>query len=104
MRESPGSGGPRKLDPSLPPRRKEIVLRALQRDPAARYPTASAMKGELDTAEHVRVTGLADRLQEPAASPPGWFQQPRMVAAAMLVPLAIGILIMTCLLLRRHAG
>jgi serine/threonine-protein kinase len=95
---------PRKLNPELSAQAEEIVLRALQRDPADRYATAAAMKGEIDTVEQVRVTGLADRLQEPMPWTPNLLQRPWVLALAMLAPLAIGILILLFLLLRRHAG
>lgn len=95
---------PRKLNPSLSPQAEEIVLRALQRDPANRYPTPAAMKAELDTAEHVRVTGLCDRLQEATSWKPSWYQRPAVLAAALLGPLAIGIGVMLVLLLRQHSG
>ena len=95
---------PRKLNPSLSPQAEEIVLRALQRDPADRYPTPAAMKAELDTAEHVRVTGLSDRLQEPTSWKPSLLQRPAVLAAALLGPLAIGIGVMLVLLLRQHSG
>ncbi len=55
---------PRKLNPELSPQAEEIVLRALQRDPALRYPTAAAMKADLDAPGQIQVTGLKDRLQE----------------------------------------
>jgi serine/threonine protein kinase len=54
---------PRKLNPSLSPQAEEIVLRALQRDPARRYSTAAAMKADLEAPDQVRVTGLCDRLK-----------------------------------------
>ncbi len=54
---------PRKLNPELSPQAEEIILRALQRDPAMRYPTAAAMKADLDAPEEMRVTGLSSRLQ-----------------------------------------
>jgi serine/threonine-protein kinase len=95
---------PRKLNPGLSPQAEEIVLQALQRDPAKRYPTPAAMKAELDTAEHVRVTGLCDRLQEPTSWKPSWFQRPGVLAAALLGPLVIGIGVMLVLLLRQHSG
>ena len=95
---------PRKLNPELSAQAEEIVLRALQRDPADRYATAADMKAEIDTIEQVRVTGLADRLQEPTPWTPNLLQRPWMLAVAMLAPLAIGILILSFLLLRRHAG
>jgi len=72
---------PRKLNRELSPQAEEIVLRALQRDPAQRYPTAAAMKAELDRPEQVRVTGLGERLQEPVARNLRWAW--KRVAAAV---------------------
>ncbi len=95
---------PRKQNPDLSAQAEEIALRAMQREPAARYQSAAAMKAELDTAEHVRVTGLAGRLQQPVAWKPGFFQRPKVLAAMLLGPLIIGITILLCLLLRQHAG
>ena len=77
------------------------VLRALQRDPAARYPNAATMKAELDDAEHVRVTGLAGNLQEPAAWKPNLSQRPGVLAAVLLGPILIAIAVLLFLLLRR---
>jgi serine/threonine-protein kinase len=93
---------PRKLNPDLSAQAEEIVLRALQRDPARRYPNAAAMKAELDTAEHVRVTGLADRLQQPTPWKPKFFQRPWVLATALLAPLGLAILVMMLLLMQRH--
>jgi serine/threonine protein kinase len=95
---------PRKLNSDLSAQAEEIVLRALQRDPADRYQSGAEMKAELDNADHVRVTGLADRLQAPEAWKPALFQRPMVLAAAMLSPVVIGIIVMVVLLLRRHAG
>ena len=95
---------PRKLNPDLSAQAEEIVLRALQREPTARYGSAAAMKAEIDNVELVRVTGLADRLQEPTPWTPGLFQRPWVLATAMLAPLALGILFVSLLLVRRHAG
>jgi serine/threonine protein kinase len=95
---------PRKINPELSAQAEEIVLRALQRNPADRYASAAAMKTELDTAENVRVTGLADRLQEPSAWNPGLLQRPWVLATAMLAPLLIGIAVLLLLLLRQHSA
>ena len=95
---------PRKINPDLSAQAEEIVLRALQREPAARYQTAAAMKAELDGVEHVRVTGLADRLQPPTAWKPGLFQRPAVLVAAMMAPIAIAIIVVLCLILRQHSG
>ena len=54
---------PRELNPLLSPEAEEIILRALQRDPADRYQSALAMKEDLDAPHQVRVTGLSARLQ-----------------------------------------
>jgi serine/threonine-protein kinase len=95
---------PRKLNPELSAQAEEIVLRALQRDPADRYASAAAMKAEIDTVDHVRVTGLADRLQEPTPWTPNLLQRPLVLAVALLAPLLIGILVLSFLLLHRHVG
>jgi serine/threonine-protein kinase len=96
---------PRRINCELSAQAEEIVLRALQRDPANRYPSAAAMKAELDAAEHVRVTGLAERLQEQAAWKPSLFQRPWVLGATLLGPLIIGIIILLYLLLvHRHPG
>ena len=95
---------PRKLNADLSAQAEEIVLRALRRDPAERYQNASLMKAEIDGVEHLRVTGLADQLQEPTPWAPSLFQRPWVLAAAMLAPLLLGIAVMTVLLIRRHGG
>ena len=92
---------PRKVNPELSAQAEEIVLRALQRDPVDRYPTAAAMKAELDTVEQVRVTGLADRLQEPTPWTPGLMQRPGVLVTALLAPLVIAILVLSVMLFRR---
>ena len=56
---------PRKLNPGISPQAEEIVLHAMQRNPADRYPTAAAMKADLDNPQKVRVTGYSDQLQAP---------------------------------------
>jgi serine/threonine protein kinase len=95
---------PRKINPDLSAQAEEIVLRALQREPVARYQTAAAMKAELDGVEHVRVTGLADRLLPPTAWKPGLFQRPAVLVAAMMAPIAVAIIVVLCLILRQHSG
>jgi serine/threonine protein kinase len=92
---------PRKLNRDLSDQAEEIILRALQRNPADRYPSAKAMKAELDSSEQVRVTGLGERLQAPSPWKPGFFQRPWVLVGLLLGPALIGILIMSVLLLRR---
>jgi serine/threonine protein kinase len=55
---------PRELCPTISEQAEEIVLRALRRHPADRYPTAAALKADLDDIAGVRVSGLARRLVE----------------------------------------
>ena len=54
---------PRSLNPCLSRQAEEITLRALRREPAQRYPSAAAMKADLDDPSRVVVTGLCDQLQ-----------------------------------------
>ncbi|MCM0084469.1 serine/threonine protein kinase [Geomonas sp. Red32] len=44
---------------------EEIILHAMERLPEGRYPSAAAMKEELDHPERVEVTGRCQRLQAP---------------------------------------
>jgi serine/threonine protein kinase len=92
---------PRKINRELSPQAEEIVLRALQREPDQRYPTAASMKAELDRPEHVRVTGLGERLQEPA--PRNWRQVWTLVAATAGT-IVTGFLVLAFLSVRHHAG
>jgi serine/threonine-protein kinase len=56
---------PRKVNPKLTPVIEEIILHALERNPANRYPTAAAMRAELDDYEKVPLTQRWRRLQPP---------------------------------------
>jgi hypothetical protein len=56
---------PRTLNPEISPEAEEIVLHAMQRRPADRYPTAAAFQAELDAPERVHVTGRSTRLRAP---------------------------------------
>jgi serine/threonine-protein kinase len=91
---------PRKLNPGLSPQAEEIVLHAMQRDPADRYQSAAAMKAELDHPEAVRVTGYCDRLE-----PPRWrmgFRETPVLAGTLL---ALGFIVgqvLLFLLLSHH--
>jgi serine/threonine protein kinase len=56
---------PRALNPRLSPHAEEIVLRALRRAPAERYPTAAVMRAALEHPDRVVVSGLSARLRPP---------------------------------------
>ena len=79
---------PRQLNERLSPQAEEIILRALQRDPRRRYPTAAAMKADLEHPEGVPVTGLCHRLRPSTCWTRG-LRRLRWVALTCLLPLAI---------------
>jgi serine/threonine-protein kinase len=49
---------PREVDPTITPELQEIIYRAMERDPAKRYPTAREFIHDL---EHQNEVGVADR-------------------------------------------
>ncbi|HML12869.1 MAG TPA: bifunctional serine/threonine-protein kinase/universal stress protein [Xanthobacteraceae bacterium] len=60
---------PRRLKPDYPPWLQEIVLRALEIEPAWRYPTAAQLAFDLSHPEGVKLTHRAERLtQDPFAT------------------------------------
>jgi serine/threonine-protein kinase len=93
---------PRTLNPQLSRQAEEIVLRALQRNPARRYPTAAAMKADLDASEKTRVTGLCNSLQKSTR----WRRfllLARWIAVVCILPLVIQVLLFL-LLWHHYAG
>jgi serine/threonine protein phosphatase PrpC len=79
---------PRVRNPAIRPEVEEIVLHAMARDPADRYPSAAAMKAEVDAPECVQVTGRAQRLQAPVLWKRRW-RSVRIVAISVLVPIIL---------------
>jgi serine/threonine-protein kinase len=79
---------PRKVNPKLTPVLEEIILHALERNPVGRYPSAAAMKAELDDYEKVALTERWKRLQPPQL----WKTKFR------LVPLIVGIVLLNIVL------
>jgi serine/threonine-protein kinase len=79
---------PRKMRSDLPPEVEEIILHAMEQAPEKRYPSALAMKAELDEPDKVQLTGRHERLRPPAAG-----QSPdrsmKVVFVALLVPFII---------------
>jgi len=74
---------PRTYNPSIRPQVEEIILHALARDPKDRYPSAAAMKADLDAPDRVELSGRASRLQAPAM----WKSRWRVVRIALLAAL-----------------
>lgn len=79
---------PRALNPAISRQAEEIVLRALQRNPADRYGSVAALGADLDHVSDVLVSGLADRLVAVTKWRKGaaWI---RYVALVGVLPLAI---------------
>ena len=89
---------PRKINPKLTPAMEEIILHALERVPANRYQTASAMKAELDDYEKVELVGRFGRLQAPQL----WKSRFRMLPLILLFGLAQVIVFLLLFLYFKH--
>jgi serine/threonine protein phosphatase PrpC len=82
---------PRKLNAEITPQVEEIILHAMARDPADRYPSAIEMKQDLDRPEAVNVTGRAERLQAVEPWKGGWQRKKAMILAVLIPLLIVGI-------------
>lgn len=81
---------PRKVNTRISRQAEEIVLHAMERDPAKRHPTAAALKAELEAPQNVKLTGRCDRL-EPSTP---WKRRWRKIRWAVLwisVPLILQV-------------
>jgi serine/threonine-protein kinase len=56
---------PRKRNPQLSPEMEEIILHAMERDPADRFPSAAAMRAQLNDYSKVSLTERFNRLRPP---------------------------------------
>src|SRR6266436_4602022 len=81
---------PRKVNPEISPELEEIILHAMEREPARRYATAAAMKAELDDLESVKVTGRHQHLQSPKVWKTRW-QGMRLVVISAVLPIVVFI-------------
>ena len=99
MRVTGDPEAPRKLNPRISREAEEIVLQAMERDPAKRHPTAAAMKAELEAPQAVNVTGRCNRLEISTLWKRRW-RKARYVAFWITVPLATQVILF--LLLWRH--
>jgi serine/threonine protein kinase len=82
---------PRRLNPSISVQVEEIVLRALRRDPAERYPDVAQLKADLDHPEQVQVSGLSQRLIEVTRWRRNW-RLIRLITLVGLTPIALLVL------------
>jgi serine/threonine protein phosphatase PrpC len=90
---------PRSYNPEIRPEVEEIVLHAMERAPADRYPSAAAMKAEVDSPEQVVVTGRAGRLKQAVVRHGAW-RAVRMTVIGLLVPVVLFFLILLLLVHR----
>ena len=87
---------PRALNPKISRATEEVVLHALQRDPAERYPSATAMQADLDHIERVIVTGFCDRLQ-PVTRWRRWRRLARYVVMVGVLPVVVQVVLFVML-------
>src|SRR5258707_13198299 len=89
---------PRKLNREIPKEIEEIILHAMEREPHRRYPSAAAMKAELDNPDAVKLTGRHQHLQ----SVQGWktrWQGSKLIILSALLPVLvflIGFILVRC--------
>jgi hypothetical protein len=89
------------VNPSITPQAEEIVLHAMDRNPAGRYSSAVDMQAELDNLSQVKVTGRCDRVTEVAP----WKRNLRQhagVVLALATPVVVPVILSVWLLLRHH--
>jgi len=91
---------PRKRNPNISPQVEEIILHAMEREPAKRYPSAAAMKAGLDNPGDVQLTGRCDQLQAPAP----WKQSGKKVLWIVLAIAVMVIVFLLLILLIMHRG
>lgn len=83
---------PRKVNPRISRQAEEIVLQAMERDPAKRHPTAAAMKAELKAPQGVELTGRCDRLEVSTVWKRRW-RKARWVALWVTVPVILQVIV-----------
>ena len=79
---------PRVHNPAIRPQVEEIVLHAMARAPEDRYPSAAAMRADVEAPDAVEITGRADRLEAPKRSRNVW-RHARVIALSVLVPIIL---------------
>jgi len=83
---------PRKRNPNVSPKVEEIILHAMEREPKDRYPSAVAMKADLDHPELVELTGRHERLKPPVHWRPQW-RMIRKTVLMLLIPVVVFLLL-----------
>ncbi len=90
---------PRRQNRGLSEQVEEIILHAMERDPGKRYPSALAMKEELDQPGSVELTGRCRRLQAPSPWKRHW--KNALLIGLALSGVAAGLVKLVLLILRR---
>jgi serine/threonine-protein kinase len=92
---------PRSLNEYIPEEIEEIILHAMEREPANRYESAKAMKAELDAPESVRLSGR-HKLLRPAAPWKKRFRHLRIAIICTSIPVVMFLLLWLMLSRRGH--
>jgi serine/threonine protein kinase len=90
---------PRRQNRELSEQVEEIILHAMERDPGKRYPTALAMKEDLDHPGKVQLTGRCHRLQPPSPWKRHW--KNALVIGLTLTTIVIGLVQLILMVMRR---
>jgi serine/threonine protein phosphatase PrpC len=87
---------PRKVNPKISEELEEIILHAMEREPHKRFPSAAAMKAELDDLESVKITHRNRHLESPRVWKARW-QGSRLVVLSAALPILLfgGALVFT---------
>ncbi|HET6419641.1 MAG TPA: protein kinase [Geobacteraceae bacterium] len=93
---------PRKRNPDISPQVEEIILHAMEREPGKRYPSAAAMKADLDNPGAVQLTGRCDRLQT-AVPWKGGLKKARWIALGFAIMVTVFLLLLYLIHLRGTA-
>jgi serine/threonine protein phosphatase PrpC len=79
---------PRQKNPDISPQVEEIIMHAMARNPAERYPDARVMQAELTHPENVKVTGRAERAVAPSPISTRW-KMVKVYVICAAIPIAI---------------
>jgi serine/threonine-protein kinase len=90
---------PRTLNRELSEQIEEIVLHSMERDPGKRYPTAVAMKEDLNHPGEVQLTGRCHRLQTPSPWKQHW--KNALLLGLTLTTIVIGLVQLILMIMRR---
>jgi serine/threonine-protein kinase len=82
---------PRRRNPGLSPEMEEIILHALERNPSKRFPSAAAMREELNDYREIHLTDRSKRLRSPR---PWKTKVPLLPKIAALVVLQIALFLL----------